>query len=51
MNSLLKKKFSDFYESGRLGHAFLICNTNFDNLEGDLISILSDYFSDYKINN
>lgn len=50
MNSILKKHFSDMYESGRLSHAFLICNTNYDNLKEDLKEILSDYFFGNEIN-
>lgn len=50
MNKILKEHFSNLYKSERIGHAFLICNTVFDNLKEDLKEILSDYFFGCEIN-
>jgi len=49
MNKLLKEHFERMASSDMLGHAFLICNSNFDNLKEDLEEILSDYFFTSKI--
>lgn len=50
MNSKLKEHFELLDKNNRISHAFLICNTNFDNLKDDLEVILSDYFFHDKIN-
>lgn len=50
MNKILEEHFGNLYASGRIGHAFLICNTTLDNLKDDLKKILSDYFFGYEIN-
>jgi len=50
MNNLLKKYFDNLYKSNRMSHAFLIGNSNYDNLKDELSQILSDYFFDSKIN-
>ncbi len=44
MNSRLKEHFELLDKNNRMSHAFLICDTNFDNLKDDLEVILSDYF-------
>lgn len=48
MSSLLKEYFDNLSKSNRISHAFLICNSSYDNLKDDLSSILSDYFFDGK---
>lgn len=50
MNSKLKEHFELLDKNNRISHAFLICNTSFDNLKDDLEVILSDYFFHGKIN-
>lgn len=50
MNKILKEHFDNLYNSGRIGHAFLICNTIFDNLKEDMTEILSDYFFNTSVN-
>lgn len=49
MSKLLKEHFKNFSSSNRMGHAFLICNTNYDNLRDELSEILSDYFFDCNV--
>lgn len=48
MSSSLKEYFNNLYNSNRLSHAFLICNSSYDNLKDDLCVVLSDYFFDGK---
>lgn len=48
MCGILKKYFANMYNSNRMGHAFLICNSNYDNLKEELSDILSDYFFNGK---
>lgn len=48
MNKILKKYFDDIYNAGRMSHAFLICNTTYNNQKEDINQILSDYFFDKK---
>lgn len=50
MNMQLKEHFELLTQNNRISHAFLICNTNFDNLKEDLEGVLSDYFFHKKIN-
>ena len=51
MSSILKNYFENLKENNRISHAFLLCNTNYDNLKEDLNFILSDYFfSGKKVN-
>ncbi len=50
MNTILKRHFELLSESNRIGHAFLICNTCYENLKEDIFDILSNYFFDTKIN-
>ncbi len=49
MNKILKEHFENMFSSNRVGHSFLLCNTNYDNLKEDLEEILSDYFFHEKI--
>ena len=49
MNNVLDVYFKRMADMNRIGHAFLICNTNLDNLKESLIKILSDYFFDYNV--
>ncbi len=42
--SMLKEYFSNLFKNDKLSHAFLICNTNYDNLKDDLNDILLNYF-------
>lgn len=51
MSSILKEYFENLYNSNRISHAFLLCNTNYNNLKEDLNCILSDYFFGGKIIN
>jgi DNA polymerase-3 subunit delta' len=49
MNNILKEYFDTISSSNRLSHAFLICNSDYDNLKEDLSRILSDYFFHLEI--
>jgi len=49
MSNKLIEYFDMLNKSNRIGHAFLICNTSFDNLKENLEIILSDYFFHSKI--
>ncbi len=49
MNNKLIEHFELLNNSNRISHAFLICNTNFDNLKENLTTVLSDYFFHKKI--
>ena len=44
MNEVLKKYFEQLNYANRISHAFLICNTTYDNQKEDINKILSDYF-------
>lgn len=46
MNSLLIKHFERDYQSNRLSHAFLVCNTYYEEIKDDLEYVLSNYFFD-----
>ena len=48
MNKILKKYFDEMYETNRMSHAFLICNTTYNNQKENINQILSDYFFDKK---
>ena len=50
MNIILGDYFKNLYDKNRMSHAFLLCNTNYDNLKEDLTLVLSDYFFREKIN-
>lgn len=49
MNNKLIEHFELLNNSNRISHAFLICNTNFDNLKENFTTVLSDYFFHKKI--
>lgn len=49
MNNLLKDYFDKMAKNNTLGHAFLVCNTNFDNIKKDLEYIFSKYFFNNKV--
>lgn len=49
MNNNLIKYIDRDYHSNRLSHAFLVCNTFFDNIKDDLEYVLSNYFFDKEI--
>lgn len=46
MSSVLKEYFNNLHKNNKISHAFLLCNTNYDNLKEELSLILSDYFFD-----
>lgn len=50
MNSLLIKHFERDYQSNRLSHAFLVCNTYYEEIKDDLEYVLSNYFFDVNKN-
>lgn len=48
MSTILKKYFEEMNNAKRISHAFLICNTTYDNQKEELYQILSDYFFNGK---
>ncbi len=46
MNNMLIKHFQQLYDFNRMSHAFLICNTFYQNIKDDLEYIFSNYFFD-----
>lgn len=45
MSQDLIKTFDNLYEHAKFGHAFLICNTNYDLIKSDLQTIFKKYIS------
>lgn len=50
MGSSLEKYFQNLYETKKIGHAFLVCNTFLDKITKEIENILSNYFFEEKIN-
>lgn len=44
MSTILKKYFDEFSGNDRLGHAFLICNSTYDEIKDELNDIISVHF-------
>lgn len=49
MNEVLIQYFDNLYRNDRMNHAFLICNSSYEDLRNDLIYILSKYFFEKDI--
>ncbi|NCC70506.1 hypothetical protein EOM09_02910, partial [bacterium] len=49
MKGILQKYFNNLYDSKKISHAFLICNTSYDDIKEELQESISKYVFEEEI--